>query len=276
MLRKRKVWPQLGLLGMLACTPLTASYAADSHDQGNLLAGSLEDLLATEVVGASKSRQLIAEAPANVTIITAEEIRRYGYRTLTDALVRVPGVFARHTLHGSALVVRGSNANQSEDWGARILLMVDGHRVNDGRYDQALFGYDSLVDIEAVERIEFIKGPGSTLYGGNALYGVVNVITRRGRAGGEAEWWSQATPGAASFGATLGGAVDGGPQWRLSAARRANPTYTSQVDGRPRLDGAGTYSERIDASEQSEQASLTVDAGAFRVVALASRWRRVG
>ncbi len=252
--------------GLLAVCWLAPALAEDPAG------ASLEDLLATEVVGASKGRQLISEAPANVTVISAEEIRRYGYRTLIDALVRVPGVFASHMPHGSALAVRGSNANQSADWGSRILLMVDGHRVNDGMYDQALFGYDSLVDIEAVERIEFIKGPGSTLYGGNALYGVVNVITRRGRAGGEAEWWSQATPGAASFGATLGGAVDGGPQWRLSAARRANPMYTGRVDGRPQGD-MGTYSESIDFSEQSEQASLTVDAGAFRVVALASRWR---
>ncbi|MCP9758036.1 TonB-dependent receptor [Aquitalea sp. S1-19] len=253
------VW--LALQGM-------AAQAADA----DLLTGSLDDLLATEVVGASKSRQPIAEAPANVTVISADEIRRYGYRTLTDALVRVAGVVAAHTPHGSALAVRGSSANQSTDWGARILLMIDGHRVNDGIYNQALFGYDSLVDIEAVERIEFIKGPGSTLYGGNALYGVVNVITRRGRAAEGVVLWSQATPGATAFGSTLGGVGGRGVEWRLSAARRANPTFTSTVGGQP-LGERGTYSESVDYAERSEQASLTVDAGQYRLVALASRWR---
>nr|WP_283773238.1 TonB-dependent receptor [Craterilacuibacter sp. RT1T] len=238
------------------------------------LAGqSLEDLLATEVVGASKSRQLIAEAPANVTVITAEEIRRYGYRTIADALVRVPGVFVGHVSSGSTLALRGSSANQRLDWGARILLMVDGHRVNDGMYDQALLGYDSLVDIEAVERIEFIKGPGSTLYGGNALYGVVNVITRRGRATEGGTVWSQATPGAVSLGATLGWSSPGGAEWRLSGARRGNPARDSRIDGQW-WDGVGRASNLEDFSEYNEQVSLTMDAGQYRLVALASRRHR--
>jgi iron complex outermembrane receptor protein len=59
--------------------------------------------------------------------------------------------------------------------------MVDGHRINDPVYDAALLGHDFPLDVDLIERVEVIRGPGSALYGNNAFFGIVNVITRKGR-----------------------------------------------------------------------------------------------
>ncbi|MCL6264656.1 TonB-dependent receptor [Craterilacuibacter sp. RT1T] len=269
---KRKVWPQLGLLGMLACTPLTASYAADSHDQGNLLAGSLEDLLATEVVGASKSRQLIAEAPANVTIITAEDIRRYGYRTLAQALSRVAGLQVSVGYQTASVASRGSSANQFYDWNSRLLLMIDGHRMNDGLFDQALLSYDSIVDLQTVERIEFIKGPGAAMYGGNALFGVVNVITKRGKAVDGAELWARGSRGEGSAGGLAGGVLPGGQQWLFSASREQQPRLSTQVLGNVQP-GLGLFDNHYSAGQSKDSLFAKLDGANYSLVAAASRWQ---
>ena len=71
--------------------------------------------------------------------------------------------------------------NRPGDYGGRILITVDGHRLNDPIYDTAASGTDFLLDVDLIERVEVIRGPGSSLYGNNAFFGVINVITRRGR-----------------------------------------------------------------------------------------------
>ncbi len=64
------------------------------------------------------------------------------------------------------------------DYNSRILLLVNGHRTNDNIYDQAMIGTEFLLDLDLIERIEVIRGPGSSLYGSNAFFAVINVITR--------------------------------------------------------------------------------------------------
>ena len=138
----------------------------------------LMDVRIDTVYGASKHAESLAEAPASVTIITAEEIRRYGYRTLAEALQSAPGFYINYDRNYHYVGTRGFR--RPGDYDTRILLLIDGHRVNESVGDAPPFGTQFPLDLDLIERIEIIRGPGSSLYGSNALLGVVNVITRRG------------------------------------------------------------------------------------------------
>ena len=153
------------------------STTADARDLTEL---PLEQLMTLEVTTASKFPQTLSEAPAAVTVITAEEIRAYGYRTLADLLRSAPGLYVSDDRNYSFLGARGFSP--PGDYNSRILLLLDGYRLNDSIYDGALIGAEFILDVDLIERVEFAPGPGSAIYGGNAFFGVVNVITRHGGA----------------------------------------------------------------------------------------------
>jgi iron complex outermembrane receptor protein len=154
-------------------------------EEGDLTRLSLEELLAVEVFSASKFLQKTSEAPAAVTVITADDIKTYGYRTLADILRSARGFYVTDDRNYQYVGVRGFN--RPGDYNARLLLLVDGYRVNDAIYDSASIGGEFFLDVDLIERVEVVRGPGSSIYGSNAVFGVVNVITRRGRdiGGGE-------------------------------------------------------------------------------------------
>lgn len=131
------------------------------------------------VYGAAKYDQKVHEAPAAVTIITAEQIRKYGYRNFAQILDSIPGLFTSNDRNYGYLGIRGFN--RPGDYTSRVLLLIDNHRLNDAVFDQGGAGTEMPIDVDLIDRVEIIKGPGSSLYGTNALFGVVNVITKRGR-----------------------------------------------------------------------------------------------
>ena len=139
---------------------------------------SLEQLLNVEVFTASKFSQKTSEAPSRVTVITAEDIRVYGYRTLNDILESVPGLYSSYDRNYSYLGVRGFGL--AGDYNTRVLLLLDGQRVNDNIYDSFGTDFDGLVNVDLIKRVEFSSGPGSAIYGANAFFGVINVITKSG------------------------------------------------------------------------------------------------
>lgn len=171
---------------------------------------SLEDLMkldAGQVFGASERLQPVTEAPASVSFITAEEISRYGYRTLADILRGVRGMYVSDDRNYSLLGTRGFA--KPGDYNSRILLLVNGHRVNDNIFGQAEVGAEFGMDPATFERVEVIRGPASSLYGDSALFAVVNVITKTGA--------SLGAPAITFEGGTLGsGLVRGtfGRVWR--------------------------------------------------------------
>ena len=133
---------------------------------------------AGQVFGASERLQPVIEAPASVSFITAEEIRRFGYRTLADILSSVRGMYVTADRNFSYIGTRGFS--QPGDYNSRILLLVNGHRVNDNILGQAEIGAEFGFDPAIFERVEVIRGPASSLYGDSAFFAVVNVITRTG------------------------------------------------------------------------------------------------
>ena len=129
------------------------------------------------VTGASKLEQKTTQAPASVTIVTADEIKKYGHRTLADVLQSVQGFNVSYDRNSAFLGTRGVSLG---DFNSRVLLLVDGHRVNNNLTDGAAIGTDFILDIDLVDRVEVIRGPSAVLYGDNAFFGVINVITRSG------------------------------------------------------------------------------------------------
>jgi iron complex outermembrane receptor protein len=140
---------------------------------------SLESLMNVSVYSASKYEQKTTEAPSSVSVVTAEEIRKYGYRTLADILKSLRSFYISYDRNYNYIGVRGFAP--PGDFNTRLLLMVDGHRINDGIFDTAVVGTEFILDVDLIDRVEVIRGPSSSLYGSNAFFGVINVITRRGK-----------------------------------------------------------------------------------------------
>lgn len=206
-----------GLL-FIVSTALAALFApAGPASAADLTELSIEQLLDVEVYSASKFIQKITEAPASVSIVTAADIEDYGYRTLADILRGVRGLDVTYDRNYSYLGARGFN--RPGDYNNRILLLVDGYRFNDAVYDATLIGTEFILDVDLIERVEVVRGPGSSIYGSNAFFGVINVITKRGRDFSGAE----ASGEVASFGAgkmrlTYGRQRDNGAEVLLSAS----------------------------------------------------------
>ena len=128
------------------------------------------------VRAASKSLLSVDEAPASTTVISHEELRAFGYTTLAEALAAVRGVFLSDDRMYTYLGVRGFAP--PGDLNTRILILWDGHALNDVWAGQGYLARDLAVDLEEVERIEVVRGPGSALYGTGAFFAVINVVPR--------------------------------------------------------------------------------------------------
>jgi outer membrane receptor for ferrienterochelin and colicins len=153
--------------------------AEDSTDLTTLKRLSLDEIMQIKiptVYGASKHEQSITDAPSSVTIVTREEIQVYGHRTLADILRSVRDFYVSDDRNYGYIGVRG--VNRPGDFGGRVLILVDGLRLNDPIFDSAGVVTDFPIDVDMIERVEVIRGPGSALYGNNAFFAVINVITR--------------------------------------------------------------------------------------------------
>jgi outer membrane receptor for ferrienterochelin and colicins len=171
---RRRFAPVL-FIGLALASPAAGQ---SPRDLGQVPLEELMGLGVQRVFGASDRLQPVTEVPSSVTIVTAEEISRYGYRTLADILRGVRGFYVTDDRNYSYVGARGFN--RPGDYSTRILLLLNGHRVNDNVYDQASVGSEFGIDAAMFERVEIIRGPASSLYGTNALFAMVNVVTRTG------------------------------------------------------------------------------------------------
>jgi outer membrane cobalamin receptor len=177
---KRQKNHVIGRLLAGALGSVTHLAAAFANDQPDLNAMPIEQLLNVEVLTASKFPQKISEVPSSVSVITGDDIRRYGYRSLADILRSARGVYVTYDRNYSYVGTRGSG--RPGDFNTRLLILIDGRRLNDLVYDQGAIGTEFPIDVSLIDRVEFVPGPGSAMYGSSAFFGVLNVLTKTGAA----------------------------------------------------------------------------------------------
>lgn len=215
--------------------------AADARD---LTALPLEQLLTMEVYSASRFVQKASQAPSTVSVISAADIKAFGWRTLADVLRSVRGLYLSYDRNYSYLGARGFL--RPGDYNSRFLLQIDGNRINDSVYDQAPAGAEFPLDLALIERIEYVPGPGSSIYGANAFFGVINVITKQA---GELDG-ARATVSAGSYGAREGAASYG---WH----EQGNTLLLSA--SRYRSDGPDLYFPEFDSAGQQHGMARGLD-----------------
>ena len=160
----------------VVCIALVVAPARAEEDE--LFDLDIELLFDVYVESASRFPQKTVEAPSAVSIVTAEEIETYGYRTLAEVLNSVRGMYTSYDRNYHYLGMRGNG--RSDNYNNRFLLLINGFRTNDTIYENAAVGTDFFLDVALIDHVEIVRGPGSSIYGNNAFFGVINVITKGG------------------------------------------------------------------------------------------------
>lgn len=158
---------------LLVTLGLPALGAEDEGSEPRLTEMSLEELMSIEVTSVSRRAEPLSEAAAAAFVLTQDEIRRSGYTTIADLLRLVPGMLsAQIDANKWAVSARGFNGQFAN----KLLVLVDGRSVYTPLFAGVYWDVQDLM-IEDIERIEVIRGPGATLWGANAVNGVINIIT---------------------------------------------------------------------------------------------------
>jgi iron complex outermembrane receptor protein len=252
--------------GLLVLTLTFPAAAQSSNNQSSNNAGdqiaalrglSIEDLANVEVSSVSKTAQPLSDAPASIYVISHDEAMRSGATQLPDLLRQAPNLNVAQVTAGSyAISARGFNGTAAD----KLLVLIDGRSVYTP-FNHGVLWNTQDVPPENIERIEVISGPGATLWGANAVNGVINVVTRR--AGDTQGLSGELGGGNLMQRASLqyGGAVDGDVTWRLyvdGAHRQQGITAA----GAPAHDGwrreQGGF--RLDWSPGGDQITLQGDA----------------
>jgi iron complex outermembrane receptor protein len=171
--RRAKFHSVLRSLTLFLFTAL--ALAATAVAQQDLTQLSLEDLMDTKVTSVSRKEQSLSRTASAISVITSEDIRRSGATNIPDLLRMVPGVdVAQIDANTWAITVRGLNGRFSNE----VLVMLDGRNVYTPTFGGAFWDVLDL-PLEDIERVEVIRGPGATIWGANAVNGVINIITKK-------------------------------------------------------------------------------------------------
>jgi len=150
--------------------------AAGEEASSNAVVLAASEASEDVVVGAAKREQSLGNVASAVTVVSADRIKRFGYRTVSEAVAGVAGVYLDDNRLVQTIGIRGLHI--LGDFNTRILVLVDGATVNEPWGSSAGVGFDTFISIEDVARIEVIRGPVSSLYGANAFFGIINIVTR--------------------------------------------------------------------------------------------------
>lgn len=162
------------ILVLLMATLLTPGRVIAAKPPDNVLEMSLEELMDVEITSVSKKKQKVSEAPAAIFVISHEDLRRSGVSSVPEALRMVPGLqVARVDSNKWSVSARGSSGLFSK----QLLVLIDGRSVYTPLFSGVFWDVQDLM-LEDVERIEVIRGPGATLWGANAVNGIINIITK--------------------------------------------------------------------------------------------------
>jgi iron complex outermembrane receptor protein len=169
------------LIRALACElvpiALTMLAAQAQNAQPDLTALKIEDLMNVDVTSASKKEQKLSQVPGAIFVITTEDIRRSGATNIPDLLRMAPGLeVAQINPSTWAISARGFNGQYSD----KLLVLIDGRTVYTPTFSGVYWDAQD-VPLDSIERIEVIRGPGATVWGANAVNGVVSIITKSAR-----------------------------------------------------------------------------------------------
>lgn len=151
--------------------------AASGQDMDALLQMDIDELMQLRVVTANRHEQAVWKAPAVITVLEGDDLRRRGYRSLGEALTTVPGLHVIQDGVGFYVVARGVGSGQ-RSYARTLKVMLDGQPLG-LRSDASQFLGPELIPLGVVERVEIVRGPASALYGADAYLGVINIITRQ-------------------------------------------------------------------------------------------------
>lgn len=165
MIRKKKMYVAMGTILSLTICSDGASAAEDTNPQSNIL--SVPDV----VVTATRTQENVQNVPVGVTVITAEDMKKHNYMSLKDAVQQAVGIFVDPTFRfpKDGVMLRGMT-------GENILILFDGQPINNS-FDGGI-NWDTI-PLGQIARVEIVRGAGSSLYGGHAVAGVVNIITKK-------------------------------------------------------------------------------------------------
>ena len=158
-------------------TSLFVIVASAQNNQVDVTTMSVEDLMNMQITSVSKRTQKVADAAAAVYVITQDDIRRSGATNIPEALRLAPGIqVARIDENKWAISARGFNGRFAD----KLLVLIDGRSVYTPLFSGVYWNVQDVM-LEDVDRIEVIRGPGATLWGANAVNGVINIITKSAR-----------------------------------------------------------------------------------------------
>src|SRR3989441_2417385 len=168
---------RISLAGFLSVLLAGSTVAQNPRNVPDVTAMSMEDLMNLQVTSVSKRTQKVADAAAAIFVITQEDIRRLGATSIPEALRLVPGLeVARIDQNKWAIGSRGFNGRFDN----KLLVLIDGRSVYTPLFSGVYWNVEDVM-LEDVDRIEVIRGPGATLWGANAVDGVINVITKKAK-----------------------------------------------------------------------------------------------
>ena len=194
------------------------------------------------VVGAAKREQTLGNVASAVTVVTADRIRRFGYRTVAEALAGVAGVYLQDTRLTQQIGIRGLQIPGG--FNSRVLVLVDGATINEAWGAFAGVGWDGLVSIDDIARIEVIRGPVGAVYGTNAFFGIINIVTRGAAEGSRA--WGRVSAGNINGMTATAGFAQGGVNKQirgsvLAMTRFGESSTVPEIQSEPlESDGANT------------------------------------
>ncbi len=150
---------------------------ASSEETSDLMDLTVEELINIEITSASKKPEKLSEVPAAIFVITNEDIRRSGATSIPEVLRMAPGIeVARFDANKWAITSRGFNGLYS----SKLLVLIDGRSIYDPLFSGIYWDIQDTL-LEDIDRIEVIRGPGATIWGANAVNGVINIITKRAK-----------------------------------------------------------------------------------------------
>lgn len=251
----------LACLGAALAWPAMAATGDQPIRPGDLADLSIEELANIQVMSVSKKPERLLDAPASVFVITAEDIRRAGARSVPEALRLAPNLHvAQRSSYGYAISARGMNGS-SNSAPNKLLVMIDGRSVYAPLFSGVFWDMQDLM-LEDVERIEVISGPGGTLWGVNAVNGVINITTRPAAATqGSLAVLRAATDGADA--AFRHGGRSGEASWRVYG-KLLHRSHSETTDG-SRFDDAWRQAQlgfRADWARGAD--SFSVNGNAYR------------